>query len=332
MCQLGLIAGRRRHPAGASSSCAGRRASARPTRPSCRSTASRRSASSTPVSCAVRSSVSASCASTTAPDVAHSWSCHPSPRGRRPARSAAKATALGMAERAGVRSPKIRAYPALRGPMTASGRPNVFSGPYIDRISISRRDPAALAAALTDPSSRIVLVWRSRNLVRQTPAPQASLLLLESFRQVLPDQGRPDPARPLQRPRDLRRGAGGRSAAAAVRRRRVRGPAPGRRPAGVRGSRLAGLCQGDDQLAQPAPLLWPLRRADPRRPRRPRHVLHRRGLRPAGLSAPRPGGHRAGHGRRARASRPPGDLARGPLLHDRGFRRARREPGGHGPA
>lgn len=73
--------------------------------------------------------------------------------------------------------------------MTASGRPNVFSGPYIDRMSISRRDPAALAAALTDPSSRIVLVWRSRSLVRRTPAPQASLLPLESFRQVLPDQG-----------------------------------------------------------------------------------------------------------------------------------------------
>lgn len=73
--------------------------------------------------------------------------------------------------------------------MPASGRPNVFSGPYIDRMSISRRDPATIAAALADPASRIVPVWRSRSLVHRAPGPRASLLPIASCHDLLRDPG-----------------------------------------------------------------------------------------------------------------------------------------------
>ena len=48
--------------------------------------------------------------------------------------------------------------------------------------------------------------------------------------------------------------------------------------------------------------------------------------------ANRSGRHRAGHGRRARAARPPGGLAAGPVFDHRRIRRARRKPGGRGRA
>jgi len=73
--------------------------------------------------------------------------------------------------------------------MTDSGRPNVFSGPYIDRASPNRREPAALAAALADPASRLVPVWRSRSLVHREPAPRASLLPLEVLDDAVADPG-----------------------------------------------------------------------------------------------------------------------------------------------
>jgi len=60
--------------------------------------------------------------------------------------------------------------------MQASERPNVFSGPYIDRISISRRDPAALAAALSEPTACVVPVWRSRSLLLRAPQPAAAMI------------------------------------------------------------------------------------------------------------------------------------------------------------
>jgi NAD+ diphosphatase len=60
--------------------------------------------------------------------------------------------------------------------MVAPGRPNVFAGPYIDRLSVDRRDPDALARALADPASKIVPVWRSRSLVRRAPVPAAGLI------------------------------------------------------------------------------------------------------------------------------------------------------------
>jgi hypothetical protein len=55
-------------------------------------------------------------------------------------------------------------------------RPNIFAGPYVDRLEPRRGDAAAVAAALADPSARLVPVWRSRNLLRRAPAPAACLL------------------------------------------------------------------------------------------------------------------------------------------------------------
>lgn len=55
-------------------------------------------------------------------------------------------------------------------------RPNVFSGPYVDRRSQARKDAAAVAAALADPAALLVPVWRHRSLVRSLPEPQAVLL------------------------------------------------------------------------------------------------------------------------------------------------------------
>jgi len=53
---------------------------------------------------------------------------------------------------------------------------NVFAGPYVDRASGLRKDAAWLAAALADPATRYIPVWRNRSLVRQRPAPGAVLL------------------------------------------------------------------------------------------------------------------------------------------------------------
>ncbi len=60
--------------------------------------------------------------------------------------------------------------------MTGYERPNVFAGPYVDRLDPPRRDPAALARVLAEPAARIVPVWRSRNLLRRAPVPAACLL------------------------------------------------------------------------------------------------------------------------------------------------------------
>jgi len=46
-------------------------------------------------------------------------------------------------------------------------KPNVFSGPYLDRSAHLRRDAAFVAAALRDPATVIVPLWRARNLVRE---------------------------------------------------------------------------------------------------------------------------------------------------------------------
>lgn len=53
---------------------------------------------------------------------------------------------------------------------------NVFAGPYVDRLTPSRRDARAVADALAGPSARIVPVWRSRSLLRRSPKPAACLL------------------------------------------------------------------------------------------------------------------------------------------------------------
>lgn len=43
--------------------------------------------------------------------------------------------------------------------------PNVFAGPYLDRVAHLRKDAAYLAGALGDPGSLLVPVWRSRSLL-----------------------------------------------------------------------------------------------------------------------------------------------------------------------
>jgi NAD+ diphosphatase len=53
---------------------------------------------------------------------------------------------------------------------------NVYAGPYVDRASGLRKDAAWLAAALADPSSRFVPVWRHRSLIRELPEPGAVLV------------------------------------------------------------------------------------------------------------------------------------------------------------
>jgi NAD+ diphosphatase len=55
-------------------------------------------------------------------------------------------------------------------------RPNIFAGPYVNRLEPRRNDEAAVAAALADPSARLVPIWRTRNLLRRAPSPAACLL------------------------------------------------------------------------------------------------------------------------------------------------------------
>lgn len=54
-------------------------------------------------------------------------------------------------------------------PATASlvRAPNTFSGPYLDRAAHLRKDSAQVNAALADPRSLIVPLWRARNLVQR---------------------------------------------------------------------------------------------------------------------------------------------------------------------
>ncbi len=60
-------------------------------------------------------------------------------------------------------------------------RSNVFAGPYLDRASHLREDPAWFAGALADPRSRVVAVWNSRNLVSDAQPPRAALVELPAL-------------------------------------------------------------------------------------------------------------------------------------------------------
>jgi NAD+ diphosphatase len=46
-------------------------------------------------------------------------------------------------------------------------RPNVFAGPYLERVAHLRKDAEFVVRALEDPAAVIVPVWHSRSLVRQ---------------------------------------------------------------------------------------------------------------------------------------------------------------------
>jgi NAD+ diphosphatase len=58
---------------------------------------------------------------------------------------------------------------------------NALAGSYLDRAAHLRADPAWFAAALADPSSRVVPVWNLRNLVNGGDAPRAEFLGLEQL-------------------------------------------------------------------------------------------------------------------------------------------------------
>jgi NAD+ diphosphatase len=55
---------------------------------------------------------------------------------------------------------------------------NIFSGPYLDRVSHLRENPDWFAAALAEPDSLVIAVWNSRNLVTEGPSPRAAYLNL----------------------------------------------------------------------------------------------------------------------------------------------------------
>lgn len=73
--------------------------------------------------------------------------------------------------------------------MSGSERPNVFAGPYVDRLHPPRHDAAAVEQALLGAAARLVPVWRSRNLLRRRPEPAACLLPLDERLRARLDPG-----------------------------------------------------------------------------------------------------------------------------------------------
>ncbi|MFI4890954.1 MAG: NAD(+) diphosphatase [Steroidobacterales bacterium] len=55
-------------------------------------------------------------------------------------------------------------------------RQHVFAGPYLDRTTHLRDDPACIEAAIADARSRAVPVWNTRSLVTAGDPPRAALL------------------------------------------------------------------------------------------------------------------------------------------------------------
>ena len=71
--------------------------------------------------------------------------------------------------------------------MPARHVPNVFAGPYVDRSSGLRKDAAWIDAALADPATRYVPVWRTQSLVRRVPSPGAVFIERSELRTVTAD-------------------------------------------------------------------------------------------------------------------------------------------------
>src|ERR1700690_3264328 len=63
-------------------------------------------------------------------------------------------------------------------------RQHVFAGPYLDRTTHLRDDPACIEAAIADARSRAVPVWNARSLVTAGDPPRAALLDLASLPQA----------------------------------------------------------------------------------------------------------------------------------------------------
>ena len=60
-------------------------------------------------------------------------------------------------------------------------RPNFYAGLTLDRAVARRRDAAWLAQRLRHPESRLIPVWRSRNLVRPGEAPSLASVSMAEF-------------------------------------------------------------------------------------------------------------------------------------------------------
>ena len=58
---------------------------------------------------------------------------------------------------------------------------NVFAGPYLERASHLRTDPAWFESALAAAGSRVVPVWNSRSLITGGDSPRAALLGLDEI-------------------------------------------------------------------------------------------------------------------------------------------------------
>jgi len=56
-------------------------------------------------------------------------------------------------------------------------KPNVFSGPYVDRAAHLRKDDAYVAAALTSPDTRLVPIWKTNTLMRRGSSGWVAALL-----------------------------------------------------------------------------------------------------------------------------------------------------------
>ena len=216
-------------------------------------------------------------------------------------------------------------------------RPTLFAGPFLERRAELRDDPAWISAARSDPATRYLLTSGAAQLV--TGGPSVEIAFLE------------------RQPR-----AGGwraRRRAHAVRLVSRRALRPGRSAAMPTPRRTA---RPDSELRELRPLapLLPRRFRFAAGVRARAGLVEGRGTGIAGCAARRIGPARAGHvmrcsragcgteafprldpaiivlvtdaGRRTRLVRPPGIVARGPLLHDRRLRRARRKPGRRGGA
>lgn len=67
--------------------------------------------------------------------------------------------------------------------------PNVFSGPYLERAAHLRKDAAFVEAALRDPGSVLVPLWRSRSLLRhgEIDCRAALVTVRHELRRSVPD-------------------------------------------------------------------------------------------------------------------------------------------------
>ena len=200
-----------------------------------------------------------------------------------------------------------------------------FAGNPLDRASERRRDTEWVASLLADPAARILPLRDLRPLTRDDGS--AGARLAEGGAVARADRARRD----ADLSRSRRRGAAFRDRCERRRsrsrggKRGVRRAHPGAAAAGRRGGdpRRGALA---DRLARAAPLLRPVRLADPRRIGRLGAALP--GVPRVAFPAHRSGRHHAGGTRRIRAARPQPAARRQPLFVPCRVHGAGRDAGG----